>query len=119
MKSKSVFSNGFRTITKNWFAFNENVLKPFSLSKNPLDCSILYNWDFDNFILAEKPFEKVLKSLKTCLLVNNNLYEKLFSLLESPTTCDESFKVTSVPFFILDFNLLSCKLDNVTFEVLY
>ena len=32
---------------------------------------------------------------------------------------DESFKVTSIPFFILDFNLLSCQLDSFMFKVLY
>ena len=40
-------------------------------------------------------------------LVNNNIYGKLFASLESPTTFDEIFKVTSVPIFILDFNLSS------------
>ena len=29
------------------------------------------------------------------------------------------FKVTLVPFFIPDFNLLSCELDNFTFKQLY
>ena len=56
------------------------------------------------FILAKKPFEKALRSFETFVLVNNNLYGKLFSSLESPTTFDESFKVTSVPFFSPDFN---------------
>ena len=44
---------------------------------------------------------------------------KSFLILESPTPFDKSFKVTSVPFFIPDFNLLSCELDNFTFKVLY
>ena len=70
---------------------------------------------FDNFILAEELFPKALQILKTSVLVNNNLCAKLFSSLESPATFDESFKVASVPFFIPDFNLLSCKLDNFTF----
>ena len=56
------------------------------------------------------------KFYETCVLVNNNLSEKLFSSLESPTTFDESFKVTSVPFFFPDFNSLSCELDNFTFQ---
>ena len=38
---------------------------------------------------------------------------KISLTLESPTTFDERFKVTSVPFFISDFNLLSCELDNL------
>ena len=53
------------------------------------------------------------------MLVNNDLCGKLFSSLESPTAFDKSFKVTSVPFFIPDFNLLSCELDNLTFKMLY
>ena len=92
---------------------------PKSLPKNPLDCPILWSWVFDNFILAEKLFAKALRSFESCLLVNYNLCGKLFSSLESPTTFDEIFKVTSVPFFDLDFNWLSCELDNFTFEVLY
>ena len=74
---------------------------------------------FDNLILAGELFAKALQSPETCVLVNNNLCGKLFSSLESPPTFGESFKVTSVPFFILDFNLLSCELDNFTFKVLY
>ena len=46
-------------------------------------------------------------------LVNNNSCGKL------TTTFDEIFKVTSVLFFIPDFNLLSYNLDNITFNVLY
>ena len=93
------------------------VLK--SLSKYPLDCPILCNWVFDNFILANELFSKVLQSLETYVWVNNNLCRKLVSSLELPTTFDESFKVTSVPFFIHNFNLLSCELDNFKFQVLY
>ena len=40
--------------------------------------------------------------------------QKLFLSLESPATFDESFKVTSALFFIPDFKLLSCELENVT-----
>ena len=67
---------------------------------------------FDNFILADESIAKVLQSLEIWVLVNNNLRGKLFSSLESPTTFDEIFKGTSVQFFIPDFNLLSCELDN-------
>ena len=45
--------------------------------------------------------------------------QKLYSSLELPITFDERFKVTSVPFFIPDFNLLSCEWGNFTFKVLY
>ena len=78
---------------------------PKSLHGNPLDCPILCNWVFDNFILAEEPFAKALRSFETCVLVNNNLRRKLFSSLESQTTFDESFRITPVPFFICDFTL--------------
>ena len=47
------------------------------------------------------------------------LSEKLFSSLESPTVFEEIFKITSVPFFIPNFNLLSHELDSFTFKVLY
>ena len=60
-----------------------------------------------------------LRSFETYVLVNNKLCGKLFSLLKSPTTFDGIFKVTSIPFFIPDFNLLSCELENFTFQVLY
>ena len=69
IKGNSVFSNG-----------------PKSLPKNSPDCPILCNWVFDNFILAEELLAKALRSLKTCKLVNKNLWGKLFSLLELPTT---------------------------------
>ena len=102
IKSNLVFSNG-----------------PKSLPKNPPDCPILCNWVFDNFILFEELFLKALWSLETCVLVHNNLWGKLFLSLEAPTTFDEIFKVTSVPIFIRNLNLLSCELDNFTFKMLY
>ena len=68
---------------------------------------------FDNFILADETFPKALQNLKTCVIVNN-LCGKLVSPLKSPTTFNERFKVTPIPFFIPYFNLLSCELDNFT-----
>ena len=62
--------------------------------------------------MAEELFLKALWSFKTCVLVNNNLHRKLFSWLESPTTSDEIFRVTSVPLFIPDFNVLSYEIRN-------
>ena len=38
---------------------------------------------------------------------------KIFSSLESQETFDEIFNVTSVPFFVPDFNLLSYKFDSL------
>ena len=63
---------------------------------------------YDNFILADELFTKALRSLQTFELVNYNLCETLILSLEFPITFDERFKVTSVAFFIPDFNLLSC-----------
>ena len=51
---------------------------------NPPDCPILWNWTFDNFILPDGPFAKALQTLETCVLINNNLCQKLFSSLGSP-----------------------------------
>ena len=53
---------------------------------------------------AYEPFAKAFRSLETCALVNNNLWGKLVSSLDSPTTFDEKFKITSVPFFIPNVN---------------
>ena len=50
------------------------------------------------FILANEPFAKALWRFETCVLVNNNLWGKLYSSLESPTKFDEIFEVTSVLF---------------------
>ena len=74
-----------------------------------------------SFRLADEPFVKALRIFETCVSVNNNLWGKLFSSLESRTTFDESFKVTLVPFFISYFLFysLSCELDNFTFKELY
>ena len=68
---------------------------------------------------ADKPFPKALQRFETYVLVNNNLCRKLFSLLEPPIIFDQILKATSVPFFIIVFNLLICELDNFTFKVLY
>ena len=57
-------------------------------------------------LLPEKVFAKALGSFETCMLVSNKICGNLFSLLESPTTFSESFKITCVLFFILDFNLI-------------
>ena len=101
-KGKPVFKNGSKI-----------------LLKNAHDCPILCIWVFDNFIFAEEPFVKALQSLETSVLVDNDFYEKLVSSLELPITFNERFKVTSVPFFIPDLNLLSCQLNNLTLKVLY
>ena len=85
----AINSNGIKRLLANvlsTFPLNDNPLfnnGPKSLPKNPPDCTMLCNWVFDNFILAEELFGKALRSFETCVLVNKNLCGKLFSLLES------------------------------------
>ena len=90
-------ANGLRTfpIKVNPVFSNSSKILP----KNPPDCTILCNWVFDNFILADEPFSESLRSFETCTLVHNSWSGKLFSLLESQST-------------IPNFNLLSCQLDS-------
>ena len=123
--SIAVIPNGIKTLLANGLSkfpikgnpvFNNG---PKYLLPNPLDCVILSNWVFDNFILVKKLFTKALRILETCVLVSNNLCGKLFSSAESLAKFDERFKVTLVPFFIADLNSLSCELGNFTFNVLY
>ena len=45
-------------------------------------------------ILADEPFVKALRIFETCVLVNDNLLEKLASSIDSSTAFDEIFKVT-------------------------
>ena len=49
-------------------------------------CTILHNWVFENFILADERFAKALHSLETSVLVNNNFCEKSVPSLELPRT---------------------------------
>ena len=50
--------------------------------------------------------------LETCLSVNNNSCGKLISSLESPIMLGDILIITSVSFFIADFNLFSREFDN-------
>ena len=81
IEDKPVFSDGTR-----------------GLPKTPPYCPFLCNWVFDSFILAVELFAKALWSLETCVLLNNNLCEKLVSSFELSITLKGS-KVTSVSFF--------------------
>ena len=74
---------------------------------NPPVCIFVDNWVYKNFILADKPFAKALRTFKTCVLVNDNLCEILGSSLQVPVKFDERFKVTSVSIFSY-LNLLNC-----------
>ena len=42
------------------------------VQKKRTDWFIFDNWTFDNFISADQPFAKGLRSLKTCLLIDKN-----------------------------------------------
>ena len=113
----AVNTNGIKTLLA-------NDLRTFFIKNyqnqptNPPGCPILYNWVFDNFILAYEPFAKALWISKTCELGNNNCCEKLFCWLESPSKTDDGFKVSSISIFIPAFNLLICELDNYMFKML-
>ena len=115
----AVNSNGIKTLLANGLSTFLIKTKPVfinsprSLPKNPPDYRILYNWVLDNSVLADELFAKDLRSLKIGVLINNNLCRKLVSSLELPTTFDERFKVTSVPIFNPDFNLLSCEIGTL------
>ena len=65
----------------------------------PHDYIILDNWVFENFILANEPFAKVLQIFETYVSVTNNFCGILVSSLELSIKFDGRFKVTSVPFF--------------------
>ena len=80
--------------------------------KSPPFC-ILVNCASDNLISVDEWLAKALRRFATCLFVNNN------SSSELPIIVDDNLKITSVSFFIADFNLLSCEFDNFTFKLLY
>ena len=82
-------------------------------------CTIWDNWVFENSLLAEEPVPKAFRIFENCVSGDNNLCGKLVSALEFLIKFDEQLKVTLVPFFIADCNLLSCELGNFTFNVLF
>ena len=92
---KSLLASVFSTFFIKWKSVFSNGL--WNLPKNSPDCSILCNWVFVDFILANELFPKVLRSLETRVLVSDNLCGKLVSPFESPF--DERFKVIFVPVF--------------------
>ena len=104
-------TNGIKTLLANGlslFPIKDNPFfsnGPESWAKNHPDFPILYNRVFDKFILAEELFATTLQSFETCSWVNYNLCGKLFTSLESLTTIEEIFKVSSVPFLKPDFYL--------------
>ena len=68
---KTLLMNGVSTL---FIKSNPVFSNDIGLPKNPPDCSILCNWVFDNFILADEPFAKAVQIFETCVFVNNNLY---------------------------------------------
>ena len=86
IRGNPVFSNGSR-----------------SLARNPPDCIILDIWVFVNLISVDDWLVKVLRRFVTCLLVNNNLWQKLVS--SSPKIFDDNLKTTSVSFFLLQTSI--------------
>ena len=75
--------------SNNFSGFAQNVRTE---NKNSPNCNILDSWIFNNFILADELFAK--------------------------SHLMKDFKVTSVPFFIPDFNQLGYEFDNFKFKVL-
>ena len=83
----AVNTNGIKALVANGlsaFPVTDNAVfstgsSTKGLFKNLRDCPIWCKWVFNNFLLAEELFGKALRSLDTCVLVNNNLCEKSFS----------------------------------------
>ena len=73
-------------------AVNSNGSSP----RYPPKCTALDNLVFDSLILADKLIAKVLQKSSTCLLVNNNLCEKLVSSSEFPIIFDDILKLHQV-----------------------
>ena len=74
---KKLLANGLSTF---FIKVNEIFRNgPEGLPKNPRDCTILCNWVFDNFVLADESFAKGLWNLKTCGLVKNNFIIRISS----------------------------------------
>ena len=75
------FGKTFGKFTINW-------------NKDPADCNILGSCILENFIFAETIWESF--KCQIFLLVDNNLWGKLVSSLESPTTFNWRIKDTLV-----------------------
>ena len=118
----AVNHNGIKTLLPNnliTFFINGSPVFNNGPRRNTHDSIILDNWVFDNLISVDELFVKILQRLATCMLVNNNLWEKLVSSSELPIKFDDNLKTTPVLFFIADFNLLSYEFDSFTFKLLY
>ena len=115
---KTLLADGFNTFFIKGKPVFRNGLK--ILPTNPPDCLILDSWVCENFVLSDELLAFIsFTKTQNFVLVNNSLCGKLVSLLELPIRFHERFKVTLVPYFFSDYNILGCKLDNFTFKILY
>ena len=77
--SETLLANGFSTFPiKGNPAFSNG---PKYLPKNRNDCSVFCNWFFYKFILTAELFANALRSLETCVLVNNIPFSSWESLI--------------------------------------
>ena len=70
-------------------------------------------------LLVDVFFAKALQGFAACLSVNNNLFRKGVSPLEIPIMFGDSVKITSVAFFVANFDLLNYDLYNFEFKLLH
>ena len=94
---KALLANGWSIFCINGEPIFRN--EPRSLPKNLSDCIVLDNSVLDSLTSTDELSEKALQRFVTCLSVNNSLYRKLVSPSKLP------FEITSLSFFIVDFNL--------------
>ena len=92
---------------------------PTSFPRNPPDYMFLDIGVLGNLILPDELYAKALQSLENGLSLNKNVRGKLVLQSELPIKFEVKFKVTSVTFFFLEFNLSSCELDSNIFKLLY
>ena len=92
---------------------------PSNLPKNPPDCIIFDNRVFENLMSTDELLANALQILETCLSVKNNSCGKLVLSSESPIMLGDNLITTSFSFFIANFNLFSCEVDNFVFKRLY
>ena len=65
----------------------------------PPDCTILDNYVFENFILADEPFAKALRIFETCVLVNNTLSRNLVASLNLQSNLKKDLKLLPFHFY--------------------
>ena len=73
--------------------------------RNFPNCIIFDNWVFENFILVNEPFSKALLVLKTCALINKNLWGKLVSSIIHQPQLMKGLKLSECNFVFLTLTL--------------